>query len=237
MKFLKTFILVVMILAFGCAGNQVRPDQSDEPIKAKVQLEIYPDCTDVEELKEEIEGWAPVLSMISYVIDDKGYMKIFSGISVSDTTRIWNDLTIMREKGIWDVNVFLNSPGGSAFDGIAIARHIMKARKLGMDITIHASGIVASAAIPILSAGSMRFALEGTIFMVHEAALWKWPGRETASDIISQAELMKLLRDSYLKIMAENTTTSYDKWGEMEGQTVWFDAEKARDLGLINAIE
>ena len=233
MKYLKITMLTIMILLLGCAASPVQPTQ---PIEAKVQLEIYPDCTDVKD-KDEIKGWAPEMSMISYVIDDTGYTKVFSGISVSDTTRIWNDLNIMRAEGIMKVNMFLNSPGGSAFDGVAIARHIMRARELGMEIDIHASGIVASAAIPILSSGSRRFALDGTIFMVHEAALWKWPGRETASDIRSQNELMLLLRNSYLSIMAENTTTSYDKWGEMEGDTVWFDAEKAKDLGLIDKIE
>jgi ATP-dependent protease ClpP protease subunit len=234
MKIFKTLILAFMIVLLGCASNRAEPTQ---PIEATVQVEIFPDCTSDKELKPDIEGWAPELSVISYVIEDIGYTKIFSGISVSDTTRLWNDLTIMRAEGVMDVIMFLNSPGGGAFDGIAIARHIMHARDLGMNIEIHASGIVASAAIPILSAGSKRFALKGTIFMVHEAALWKWPGRETASDIRSQAELMDLLKDSYLSIMDENTTTSYNTWGEMEGKTVWFDVNKAKDLGLIDKIE
>ena len=73
--------------------------------------------------------------------------------------------------------------------------------------------------------------------MVHEAALWKWPGRETASDIRSQANLMNLLRDSYMDIMAETTTTSQSDWDDMEGNTTWFDVDIAKSLGLIDHIE
>jgi len=232
-KLFKTIILATAIVFFGCAGmNTV----DNSPVRHHLDLNVV----SVDKVKmdtKEIEGWAPEMSGLSYVIEDTGYMKIFAGISVSDTQNLWNDLNIMRAEGITDVKVFLNSGGGGAFDGIAIARCLMKARVDGMYIEMHASGVVASAAIPILSAGSKRFALEGTIFMVHEAALWKWPGRETASDIRSQAALMDLLRNSYLSIMETNTTTSFEKWGEMEGETVWFNTETAKKLGLIDEIE
>jgi len=185
----------------------------------------------------EIKGLKPEVSPLSSVMDGVGYTKIFAGISSSDTTRLWNDWTIFLKTDVMEVDIFLNSGGGGAFDGIAIARHIMNFRNKGMTMRIHASGIVASAAIPILAAGSERFALKGTIFMVHEAALWKWPGKETASDIRAQAELMNLIRDSYMDILAETTTTSVKSWKAMEGVTTWFNADRAKEFGLIDHIE
>jgi hypothetical protein len=75
--------------------------------------------------------------------------------------------------------------------------------------------------------------------MVHEAALWKWPGRETASDIRSQNELMNLLRDSYmdilvLDILVLHTKTPRKTWEDMEGRTTWFDVKKAKELNLVD---
>lgn len=73
--------------------------------------------------------------------------------------------------------------------------------------------------------------------MVHEAELWKWPGRETASDISSQNELMHLLRDRYIGKLAMNSKLDKAKWEELEQKTTWFSAEKAKDWGLVDQIE
>ena len=64
----------------------------------------------------------------------------------------------------------------------------------GIMFEANASGIIASAAVPPFTVSNHRIAAPGTIFMVHEAALWKWPGRESASDIRSQNDLMILLQ-------------------------------------------
>ena len=73
--------------------------------------------------------------------------------------------------------------------------------------------------------------------MVHEAALWKWPGRETASDIRSQNELMRLLRERYVDKLANNSKLNKDKWERLENKTTWFSAEKAMNWGLVDKIE
>ena len=130
--------------------------------------------------------------------------------------------------------MFINSGGGDAFSGLALADTINKAQdKWGFTIRAHASGIVASAAVPVFAVCNVRMAAAGTIFMVHEAALWKWPGRETASDIASQNELMKLLRDRYIGYLVDNSTTDRETWESMEKKTSWFNVDTARQLGLI----
>jgi ATP-dependent protease ClpP protease subunit len=73
--------------------------------------------------------------------------------------------------------------------------------------------------------------------MVHEAALWKWPGRETASDIRSQNDLMELLRERYIGKLIANSRLDKVKWEELEKKTTWFSAEKAMDWGLVDKIE
>ncbi|CAB1063113.1 hypothetical protein D1BOALGB6SA_7896 [Olavius sp. associated proteobacterium Delta 1] len=178
------------------------------------------------------------LSQLSFISKDKAFVKIFSGLSVADVTRLWNDLVVLENNTeIRDVNLFINSPGGDAFSGLALADQIERARRKGFKITAHASGIIASAAVPVFAVCDVRLAAPGTIFMVHEAALWKWPGRETASDIRSQNELMHLLRDRYIGKLALNSKLNKTKWEKLENKTTWFSAEKAKDWGLVDSIE
>ncbi|MGD2097487.1 MAG: ATP-dependent Clp protease proteolytic subunit [Desulfobacterales bacterium] len=178
------------------------------------------------------------LSQLSFISKDKAFVKIFSGLSVSDVTRLWNDLCVLENNtNIRHVNLFINSPGGDAFSGLALADQIERARRKGFHITAHASGIIASAAVPVFAVCNRRYAAPGTIFMVHEAALWKWPGRETASDIRSQNELMSLLRERYIGKLTANTKLDKVKWEELEKKTTWFSVEKALDWGLVDKIE
>jgi ATP-dependent Clp protease protease subunit len=134
------------------------------------------------------------------------------------------------------VHIYINSPGGDAFSGLALADEIERARKNSFHITAHASGIIASAAVPVFAVCNKRFAAPGTIFMVHEAALWKWPGRETASDIRSQNELMHLLRERYIGKLTANSKLDKNKWEELEKKTTWFSVQKAKDWGLVDEI-
>lgn len=186
----------------------------------------------------EIPNPGGALSQLSFIANDKAFVKIFSGLSVADVTRLWNDLVYLENNTtIRDVNLFINSPGGDAFSGLALADQIERARRKGFKITAHASGIIASAAVPVFAVCDVRLAAPGTIFMVHEAALWKWPGRETASDIQSQNDLMILLRDRYIGKLVDNSNLDKDKWEELEKKTTWFSASKALTWGLVDSIE
>ena len=91
--------------------------------------------------------------------------------------------------------------------------------------------------MPVFAVCSHRIAAPGTIFMVHEASLWKWPGQETASDIRSQNRLMDLLRNRYISKLVQYSNLTEEEWGELEHKTTWFSAEQARDMGLVDRIE
>ena len=178
------------------------------------------------------------LSNLSFTLKDEAFIKIFSALTVADVTNIWNDFYVLtKTTDIRTVNLFINSPGGDAFSGLALADQIERAKKAGFHITAHASGIVASAAVPVFAVCNRRLAAPGTIFMVHETAIWKWPGRETASDIRSQDRLMNLLRDRYLEKLTQYSGLNREEWEELEHKTTWFSAEKAKSWGLVDEIE
>jgi ATP-dependent protease ClpP protease subunit len=243
---LKRLVLVAFFgsLVVSCTTMPTAQPQPQEVIvkvhaadPAKVKVTQSDDNERVNK-SMEIPNQEGHLSQLSFISKNKAFVKIFSGLSVSDVTRLWNDLCVLENStDIRDVNLFINSPGGDAFSGLALADQIERARRKGFRITAHASGIVASAAVPVFAVCNERFAAPGTIFMVHEAALWKWPGRETASDIRSQNDLMGLLRDRYIGKLTANSKLDRTKWEELEKKTTWFSAEKAMDWGLVDKIE
>lgn len=178
------------------------------------------------------------LSMLTKVTEDEAFMSLYAGLSVVDVQRVWNDFRYLeKETEIRTIHIFIYSPGGDAFAGLALADEIERAKINGFKIIAHASGLVASATVPVFASCGERIASPGTIFMVHQAGLWKWPGRESASDIRAQNELMTLLQDRYIAKLVQHTSISADEWKAMEVQTTWFHAEKAMEIGLVDKIE
>jgi ATP-dependent protease ClpP protease subunit len=237
-------LFIFGILLTSCASMPNNTPPQPQEVVVKVQAADPAKVTVEEQEKDRVNKSMEVpnpegrLSQLSFVSKDKAFVKIFSGLSVADVTRLWNDLVVLENNtNIRNVNLFINSPGGDAFSGLALADQIERARRKGFTITAHASGIIASAAVPVFAVCDVRLAAPGTIFMVHEAALWKWPGRETASDIRSQNELMGLLRDRYINKLVDNSKLEKQKWEELEKKTTWFSADKARDWGLVDSIE
>jgi len=242
-KIFVLFALGIFLAACASVPSNTSTPQPQEVV-VKVQAADPAKVTVQEQPKERVNKSMEVpnpegrLSQLSFISKDKAFVKIFSGLSVADVTRLWNDLVVLENNtAIRDVNLFINSPGGDAFSGLALADQIERARRKGFKITAHASGIIASAAVPVFAVCDVRLAAPGTIFMVHEAALWKWPGRETASDIRSQNELMHLLRDRYIGKLVDNSKLDKTKWEELEKKTTWLSANKALNWGLVDSIE
>jgi ATP-dependent protease ClpP protease subunit len=237
------FITVFGFLFIGCAVTGPRSSPQPQDLIVRVQP-MESEKAEADHKDEFISKLIKVpnqeghLSELSFISKDKAFVKIFSALSVSDVTRLWNDMVVLESNThIRDVNLFINSPGGDAFSGLALADQIERAKRRGFRVTAHASGIIASAAVPVFAVCNVRLAAPGTIFMIDEAALWKWPGRETASDISSQNELMALLRDRYIGKLITNSKLAKDKWEKLENKTTWFSAEKAQEWGLVDKIE
>jgi len=234
-------LMIAMLLAAGCAAGVMPPGTAEQVVRLKIEgvdnvrLETEDDAVTRTMQMSNPEG---TLSQLSFISQQKAFMKLFSGLSISDVTRLWNDFCVLENTTtIREVELFINSPGGDAFSGLALADEIVRAQRRGFRVIAHASGIVASAAVPVLAVCDLRMAAPGTIFMVHEAALWKWPGRETASDIRSQNELMGLLRERYIGLLVRHSKLDKEQWEALEKKTTWFSAEKAHEWGLVDKIE
>ena len=242
--FKKTLFLIVFpFLVVGCAAVQTQPPPPPpQEVVVKVQAAEPTDVNvhngDNIHKSMQVRNQEGTLSNLSFICKDEAYVKIFSALSVADVTNMWNDICVLtKTTNIRTLNLFINSPGGDAFSGLALADQIERAKKSGFRVIAHASGIVASAAVPVFAVCNERLAAPGTIFMVHETSIWKWPGRETASDIRSQNRLMNLLRDRYIEKLTKYSALDRKEWEELEHSTTWFSAEKAKSWGLVDRIE
>jgi ATP-dependent protease ClpP protease subunit len=241
---LRTISLITVfgILLIGCAAIEPTPSSEPQEVIVKVQT-AESDKLGVSEGESvarsmKVSNPEGRLSELSFVSKDKAFVKIFAELSVADVTRFWNDMVVLKvDYNIRDVDLFISSPGGDAFSGLALADEIERAERNGFRVTAHASGVIASAAVPVFAVCNLRLAAPGTIFMVHEAEIWKWPGQESASDISAQNELMQLLRDRYNVKLAAKTKLDKNKWEELQSKTTWFSADKAREWGLVDRIE
>lgn len=244
MKHFLIFGVIISFLLAGCAGVDTKPATVHHVVEIKIssadKTPVGVKVAKGEKIVKSMDIANPEgsLSSISFIIKDEAFIKIFSSLTVGDVTRLWNDIVYLHKKtNIRTVNLFINSPGGDAFSGLALADQIVRAKNLGFEVIAHASGIVASAAVPVFAVCSKRYSAPGTVFMVHETSIWKWPGRETASDIRSQNKLMTLIRDRYLQKLADYSKLNKEEWGKMEGATTWFSAEQAKEWGLVDKIE
>jgi ATP-dependent protease ClpP protease subunit len=235
-------IAVLAIFSIGCSATGLMQPLQPRKVVVKVQSTEAKrvDGNEAERVIKsmEVPNQQGCLSELSFILKDKAFVKIFSALSVADVTRLWSDIVYLEtNSNIRDINLFINSPGGDSFSGLALADQIERAKHKGFHITAHASGIIASAAVPVFAVCNLRIAAPGTIFMVHETELWKWPGRETASDISSQNDLMQLLRDRYICKLVDNSKLDKTNWEQLENKTTWFSAEKAHEWGLVDRIE
>ena len=131
-----------------------------------------------------------------------------------------------------DVNLYINSPGGTVTSGLAI---IDTMNHIKNNVSTTCVGIAASAAALILSAGAKgkRYALPNSEIMIHQPL----GGAEgQASDIEISARHILKMRENLNKILAKNTGQSLSKVEKDVDRDFFMDAEEAKKYGLIDKV-
>lgn len=127
------------------------------------------------------------------------------------------------------VHVHVNSPGGDAFAGIAMAQAI---RAFDGEVVVHVDGIAASAASFLVAAADRVEMALGAMIMVHKA----WTiALGNADDMLAQAELLDKLDRQQLALLADKSP-DYD-WETAIAAETWLDAEEAIAAGLADEQE
>lgn len=127
------------------------------------------------------------------------------------------------------INVRINSPGGSVFDGLAIY-HYLSNRK---DVTVTIDGIAASIASIIAMAGSKRVMPESAYLMIHNP----WTGAiGDANDLREQADLLDKLGETLAGIYAKCTKKTKDTIRSMMDAETWIDGATALADGFVTEV-
>ena len=131
-----------------------------------------------------------------------------------------------------DINVYINSPGGSVYAGLGIYDTM---QFIQSDVATICTGMAASMAAVLLVAGKegKRSALPHSRVMIHQP-LGGVQGQ--ASDIeIEAREIQKIKKELYT-IIAEHSHTDFDKvWADSD-RNYWMTAEEAREYGMIDQV-
>ena len=131
-----------------------------------------------------------------------------------------------------DIHLYINSPGGSVSDGLAI---IDTMNHIKSDVVTIAIGTAASMAAVILSAGAKgkRLALENTNILIHQI-MGGVQGQ--AADIEIAYKHIADLKDRLIDILAKNTGNRKDKIREDSDRDYWLNTREAIKYGIIDAM-
>ena len=134
-----------------------------------------------------------------------------------------------------DVNLYINSPGGSITSLFAIYDTIQYIKP---DVSTVCMGMAASAAAVILAGGAKgkRFALPHARVMLHQP---QGGASGQATDIEIQARLIVQMREQLNRILAGHTGQDYEKLAQDTDRDFWMLAEEAREYGehgIVDAV-
>ncbi|WP_226677209.1 head maturation protease, ClpP-related [Mesobacillus jeotgali] len=139
----------------------------------------------------------------------------------------------IAEAGSNNLMVHLNSPGGDAFDGIAIYNRLMNHKsKHNAKVTIHVDGWACSAASVIAMAADDLIMGIGAMLMIHEASNIVWG---TKGSMRKEADLLEKLEDGIIDAYMTKANVSREEIRDMVDSETWFSASEAVEIGFATA--
>jgi ATP-dependent Clp protease protease subunit len=160
---------------------------------------------------------------------------IFLGQQVDEdlANRICAELVLLAaEDDKRDISIYINSPGGSVYAGLAIY-DVMQ--YVPNEIATYAMGMAASMGQFLLCAGTegKRFALPHAQILMHQPS---GGIGGTASDIRIQAEQMLYIKRTLAQRTAFHTGQTVEQIETDADRDRWFTAEQAREYGFVDRV-
>lgn len=131
-----------------------------------------------------------------------------------------------------DVQIFINSPGGSVTAGLGIYDTM---QYIAPDVATVCTGVAASMAATLLSSGSKgkRTCLPHSRVMIHQPS-GGMQGK--VSDMEINYHLIKELQTELYNILSETTGQTYEQIVKDNDRDNWFRAPEARAYGLVDEV-
>lgn len=173
-----------------------------------------------------------VMDIFSRLLKDR---IVFIGTAIDDN--VGNIITaqllhLQSEDSTKDINIYINSPGGSVTAGLAIYDTM---QFLKCDVNTYCLGQAASMGAVLLAAGTKgkRFGLPNARIMIHQP----WGGFQgQASDIAIQAKETLRIKDRLNEILSLHTGQSLANIVRDSDRDFFMSSAEARDYGLIDEV-
>lgn len=160
---------------------------------------------------------------------------VFIGTPIDDAVAnlvIAQMLFLQMEDPEKDINVYINSPGGSVTAGLGIYDTMQFVK---CDVATYCLGQAASMGALLLTAGTKgkRYALPNARVMIHQP----WGGAQgTASDISIQAKEILKLKDQLNQILADHTGQPLERVEKDTDRDYFMSPEDAKAYGIVDEV-
>ena len=155
------------------------------------------------------------------------------GMEVANTV-IAQLLYLQAEDSEKEIKLYINSPGGSVYSGLAIYDTI---KQLKPDVSTICVGTAASMASMILAGGTKgkRYALEHSLVLIHQPLMSGGPGGQASDIEIHAKEILRLKALSY-ELLSKDSGTPLQKIEKDADRDYHMSAEEAKKYGIIDKI-
>lgn len=131
-----------------------------------------------------------------------------------------------------EISLYINSPGGSVYDGLAIYDTM---NYIAPDVATYGIGLQASMGAFLLSSGAKgkRYVLPNSRIMIHQ------PSSGTQGKVTDQEITLKegiTLKEKLAEIMAKNTGQKLAKVKTDMERDFWMGAEEAKVYGIVDTV-
>lgn len=183
-------------------------------------------------IEQTSRGYERAYDIYSRLLKDR---IVFIGTTIDDYVAnliIAQMLFLQMEDVGKDINVYINSPGGSVTAGLAIYDTIQFVK---CDVATYCVGQASSMGAMLLCAGTKgkRHTLPNSRIMIHQP----WGGIQGAAEDISRhaKEILKM-RDRINEILAKHTGQPLEKLQKDTDRDYFMSAEEAKEYGLIDEV-
>lgn len=126
------------------------------------------------------------------------------------------------------INVRINSPGGSVFDGLAMMNLLVHHQA---QVHVYIDGIAASIASVIAMAGDKVIMGDSAMFMIHNPWSCAWG---ESKDMRKMADTLDKIKESLCAAYERRVNLERDALSELMDQETWLSADEAIAMGLAD---
>lgn len=130
-----------------------------------------------------------------------------------------------------EIDLRINSPGGSVFEGLTIANAISRHRA---NVTVHVDGLAASIASVIAMSGDKVVMAKNAYMMIHDP--WGIV-IGSADDMRKEADLLDKVSGTIIQAYVDKTGEKAEVIKQLMSNETWFTAEEAKEIGLADEVE